>query len=295
MLRHRTELKRSAVGQTDSPVVRSWSDADAILYALSIGFGSEDFTQDLNFTTENTPWAGPLVVPPTFATVAGRNQEAEWLAYGPAPGTTLLASEDITLHRPLPAEGRVEVTTRVANLFDMGKHALLLMSSTAVDVDTQAPMFERDWSVVLREEGGWGGEKPPPLPTVPRDRRPDFVRSMTINPLSALLYRLVDSRSPIHSDPELAHASGFSAPIMHGRGTLGYALQMLLRGPISDVQEIVSFGAHFRTPVIPGATVTLHAWWESDRRLSFSLAAEDGREALAGGRCTLRERGDLPS
>lgn len=293
MLRHTTELNRSTVGQTAEPVIRTWSDADAMLYSLSIGFGSEDFTEDLQFTTENTPGAGPLVVPPTFATVAGRNQEAEWLVYGPAPGTTLLASEDITVHRPLPAEGRVEVTTRVADLFDLGKHALLVMASTAVDVDTQTPMFTRDWSVILREEGGWGGRKPPPVPTVPQDKEPDFVRSMTINPLSALLYRLIDSRSPIHSDPELALVSGFPAPIMHGRGTLGYALQMLTRGPVRDVRDIVSFGAHFRTAVVPGATVTLHAWWESERQLSFSLIAEDGRQTLAGGRCTLRGRSPL--
>lgn len=279
-------LKLESIGKFGEPVTRSWTDADVMLYALSVGYGSEDFQEDLQFTTENSEGHMPLMVCPTFATAAGRNQEAEWLAFGPSPGQTLLASEYIDFHQPLGTSGHVTVNTKVDNIYDMGKHSLLSMFSTARDEASDQPVFARKWTVVLRDTGGWGGEAPPALPQAP-SRAPDYTREMALHPHSALLYRLVDSRSAIHSDPALARRSGFTAPIMHGRGTLGYAMQMLSKGPVSDVRRVTRIGAIFRRPAQPGETVALNAWSRDERSIEFTMVNSQGDTVLTGGVCEI--------
>ena len=47
-------LDHSLVGVASDPVERGWDADDVILYALGVGAGSPDPTEELAFTTENT-------------------------------------------------------------------------------------------------------------------------------------------------------------------------------------------------------------------------------------------------
>ena len=47
-------LDHSLVGVPSDPQERSWTSADALLYAVGVGAGLGDPLQELDFTTENT-------------------------------------------------------------------------------------------------------------------------------------------------------------------------------------------------------------------------------------------------
>lgn len=278
----------NAVGSYSVPVTHTWADTDCMLYALSIGLSYPDFTQDLQYTTENTKGVALQVIP-TFASIIGRNQEAEWLAFGPSPGQTFLASEEIVLMDEIPTSGQVQVHTRVENVFDKGSGALLEMFSTARDVSAGKDLFTRRWTVFIRDEGGFGGERGPSVPKLSAFS-PAHTFECDVNPLSALLYRLLDGRSQIHSDPELARARGFKRPIMHGRGTLGYACQLILKhlqgGP---GRRLGSISGYFQRPLLPGDRIRLEATWQTKDVLLFQVLNQEGEAVLSTGRCEFVE------
>ncbi|MBO0831676.1 MAG: enoyl-CoA hydratase, partial [Actinobacteria bacterium] len=56
-------LNHSLVGVPGEPVDRSWTSKDALLYAIGVGAGLGDPTQELQFTTENTAGVPQQVLP----------------------------------------------------------------------------------------------------------------------------------------------------------------------------------------------------------------------------------------
>lgn len=277
-------LKLSAIGSYSTPVTHTWSDTDCMLYALSIGLSYPDFTQDLQYTTENTEGV-ELQVIPTFASIIGRDQAAEHLVYGPAPGNTFLASEEIVLMDEIPTSGQVKVQTRVENVYDKGSGALLEVFSTAQDLRSGRDLFTRRWTVFIRGEGGFGGERGPSVPKLTAFS-PEYTIECDVNPLSALLYRLLDGRSQIHSDPELARARGFKRPIMHGRGTLGYACQLIMKHlQGAPDRRLRSISGYFQRPLLPGDRIRLEASWQSSDVILFQVLNQEGETVLSAGRC----------
>jgi acyl dehydratase len=107
-----------------------------------------------------------------------------------------------------------------------------------------------------------------------------------VNPLSALLYRLLDGRSQIHSDPELARACGFKRPIMHGRGTLGYACQLILKH-LQDAPDrrLSTIRGYFQRPLLPGEKIRLEACWQAQDVLLFQVLNQEGETVISAGRC----------
>lgn len=278
----------NAIGSYSEPVTHTWTDTECMLYSLSIGLSYPDFTKDLQYTTENTEGV-ELQVIPTFASIIGRDQEAEWLAFGPAPGQTFLASEEIVLMDVIPTSGQVRVHTRVENVYDKGSGALLEMFSTARDVKSDRDLFTRRWTVFIRDEGGFGGERGPSVPKLPAFS-PEHTIECDVNPLSALLYRLLDGRSQIHSDPALAHARGFKRPIMHGRGTLGYACQLIIKHlQGAPDRRLGGICGYFQRPLLPGDRIRLEASWQSKDVLIFQVLNQEGETVLSAGRCEFVE------
>lgn len=276
-------IRLESIGSFSDPIEISWIESDCMLYALSVGLSYPDYTADLQYTTENTKGIH-LQVLPTFATVIGRDQEAEWLAFGPSPGQTFLASEEIVLLKgAIATTGQVRVHSRVENIYDKGSGALLEMFSTARDLKDGQDLFTRRWTVFIRDEGGFGGPRGPSVPKMP-DLTPEYTIGCKVNPISALLYRLLDSRSPIHSDPELARVSGFERPIMFGRGTLGYACQLITKH-LQGQRQLSSIRGYFKKPLLPDDSIRLEASWKSDDILIFQVLNEADEIVLSAGQC----------
>ena len=79
--------------------------------------------------------------------------------------------------------------------------------SRCVEVATKeeggAPLFTNRFSLFLRGEGGFGGERGPDIGNEPPDRKPDLVVESQTLPQQALLYRLCGRQEPAPRRPGL--------------------------------------------------------------------------------------------
>jgi acyl dehydratase len=99
-------------------------------------------------------------------------------------------------------------------------------------------------------------------------------------PQSALIYRLSGDYNPLHCDPDVARAAGFSRPILHGLCTFGMAAHAVLRSCCGyDPARIRSMAVRFTAPVYPGETVGFQIWRSGPQKLQLR-ARIVGRDAV---------------
>src|SRR5690606_8093458 len=67
-----TALDLSMIGVEQPAVEFSWDERDIMLYALAVGAGATDPTEEIEFTTENSA-VGDLVTLPTYANIITRS------------------------------------------------------------------------------------------------------------------------------------------------------------------------------------------------------------------------------
>src|SRR3712207_1270766 len=147
-----------AVGSRAEPFVRSWESHDALLYALSVGAGQENASQELQFTTENTAGIDQQVIP-SFAIPIIQTGLGKVLAYGDfRRGALVHAEQSLAVHRPLAPAGSVTVSARIASIADKGSGALVHMETEAVDTSSGEPVVSTRLGYFIRGEGGFGGQ-----------------------------------------------------------------------------------------------------------------------------------------
>jgi acyl dehydratase len=250
----------TAIGNTVGPHLFEWTDRDTMLYALGVGAG----TKDLAFTTENSHGIDQQVLP-TYAVIACPAFGAMGKIGTFNFGELLHGSQQIRLFAPLPPAGRLNVVSEVADLQDKGegKNAVVVLKGTGTDPDTGKLVAESLTTLVIRGEGGFGGQsgRRPQAPEVP-DSEPDATVALPTSEDQALIYRLSGDRNPLHSDPWFARElAGFPTPILHGLctyGVVGRVLVAELGG--GDASKITSIAARFTAPVFPGDTLTTSVW-----------------------------------
>lgn len=186
----------------------SWSSSDVQLYSLGLGAGARPTDAgELRYLRDGDPQ-----VLPTFATVAATFHDTEPPKVS-FPGVEIdLAkvvhgSQEVKVHAPIPASGKGRTTTRIAEVWDKGKAAVIVQESVTEDLDGN-PLWTARSSIFARGEGGFGGERGPSEAVVLPDRDPDAEFDVPTLPQQALLYRLCGDRNPLHSDPEFAKAAG---------------------------------------------------------------------------------------
>jgi acyl dehydratase len=264
----------------------AWTESDVLLYHLAVGFGSRPGDQldprTLTFTTE-AGTAGPLQVLPSFGIVAPTFHETAAPSLD-MPGVDISlaqvvhGSQAVTLARPLPTSGRATLTTRISDVWDKGKAAVIVQESTAVDEAGQQ-LFTTRSSIFVRGEGGFGGDRGPSSAVEVPERDPDLSTTYAVTPQQALLYRLCGDRNPLHADPGFADGAGFPAPILHGLCSYGIVLREVLQGLLgSDVSRVAGFSARFAGVVFPGETIRTTAWQQGDRLLVRATIAAEGTE-----------------
>ncbi|MER7013128.1 MaoC/PaaZ C-terminal domain-containing protein [Saccharopolyspora sp. NPDC000359] len=270
---------------TARPTTReaSWTERDVLLYHLSLGAGNRaDADPELPYTYEAN-----LQVLPTFALVAGQGISAgERGAPGVAlPGididlrAVLHAGEELRVHRPLPTSGSATVSSRVTDVWDKGKAALIVLESAAAGRDGAALWTTRTL-IWARGEGGFGGEPGPDATTAVPERDPDVVLESPTTPGQALLYRLNGDMNPLHADPAFARAAGFDRPILHGLASCGLVAKSVVDGLLDgDATRLRGFAVRFAGTLLPGETVRTAVW-------------RDGEQLVL--RSTCPERGDAP-
>jgi acyl dehydratase len=261
----------------------SWTSSDVLLYHLGIGAGSRpgDNTDlgALRYTLDDEH----LQVLPSFGIVAPTFHETD-----PPPldlpgcdinlSQVVHGSQEISVSGPLPTSGSATLSTRVTDVWDKTKAAVIWQEGVAV-----SPTGEELWrvrsSIFVRGEGGWGGDRGTPVTVTIPERPADAVTSYAVTPQQAMLYRLCGDRNPLHADPEFAKGAGFPAPILHGLCSYGIVLReatdVLLGG---DASRVGGFSARFAGVVFPGETIKISLWDEDDRILMSAALDAPGTE-----------------
>jgi acyl dehydratase len=279
-------LDHNVIGVESGPHERSWTSKDTLLYAVGVGAGLDDPSQELSFTTENSCGVRQQVLP-TFAVLAAQAPRGRSIGdFDPA--MLVHAEQAFELHRPLPAEGCVRTTSKITGIYDKGSGALVVSEAVAVDPGTGDRVITSRSAIFIRGEGGFGGDRGPRDGWAEPDREPDHQMTCPTRPEQALLYRLSGDRNPLHSDPAFAARAGFPRPILHGLctyGVTGRALLHTLAG--SDPARFASMSGRFSSPVFPGEALTVAMWVDGDSA-RFRTTKDDGTVAIDRGRVVVR-------
>lgn len=271
-----------------APVEHRYNRRDTILYALGIGLGFDPVDpRQLTFVYEAN-----LMVMPSMAAILG--YPGFW-AKEPDAGIdwrrVVHVSQSIVLHRPLAPEGRITAHNRISALYDRGRAngAVLCQERTVADAASGEQLAAVQQVNLLRGDGGFGG---PPAPhghphQIPA-REPDAVCNLPTLPQAALIYRLSGDTNPLHADPAIALAAGYSRPILHGLCTMGVACHAAIRSFLEyEPARIRSMYVRFSAPVIPGDTIRNELWLDGDVISFRSFALERGVMVLNAGRIDL--------
>ncbi len=258
-----------------------WTTRDVLLYHLSLGAGrGADTGPELRYTFERD-----LQVLPTFAMVAGQGVSA-----GELPPTAmslpgieidlrriLHGGQSLTVHRPIPPSGSATVHSRVANVWDKGKAAVIELEQAAVDPEG-APLWTTTAQIWARGEGGFGGPPGPEAAWSAPDREPDVVLICETTPQTALLYRLNGDLNPLHADPAFAAKAGFEKPILHGLASFGLVAKALVDGVLDgDAARLTGLSVRFAGSLYPGQSIATSVWRDGDALRLASVCPE--REA----------------
>jgi acyl dehydratase len=264
-------LNPEAVGSKSDPVEASWNSKDALLYAVGIGAGQNE----LAFSTENTSGVDQQVFP-TFPVVIGWGKGSAMRDIGTFnPALLVHGQQAVTLHRPIPVEGTVTITSELVAMYDKGSAAVVVTETNAV-MDGN-PLYTTTSSAFIRGEGGWGGDRGPSGPkNVPPERDPDHVVTYPTLRDQAFVYRLSGDRNPLHTDPAFAAIGGFDRPILHGLCSYGFTGRALLHTVCgSDPARFGHIEARFAAPVLPGDSLTIKMWSGESGETFFTTTAVD--------------------
>jgi acyl dehydratase len=238
----------------------AWSERDAMLYALGLGFGADPMDeQELRFVYEEG-----LKAVPTLATA---------VAFAPGPvaqiplnfAMIVHADQRAVLHRPFPAHGELVCDMAVTGAWDRGPKGAMVEIESRLS-DAAGPLATLTAALIARGDGGFGGpsEGAPQLHVTP-ERAPDLTLDFETRPEQALLYRLSGDRNPLHADPGIARTAGFERPILHGLCTYGICCRAVLKAYAGyDAARIRSHDARFSAPVFPGETISVDLWRDGD-------------------------------
>lgn len=275
-------LNPNAIGAVSEPVEISWTSKDALLYAVGIGGGIDE----LAYTTENTAGV-PQQAFPTFPVVigAGKAMSAMGMIGTYNPALLVHGQQSVTLHRTLPVEGSATVQSRVVDMFDKGKAAVVVMAAEARLIDG-SPLYTTTMSAFIRGEGGWGGDRGPSgAQNVPPARRPDHQVTYQTGVAQALVYRLSGDRNPLHTDPAFARMGGFDRPILHGLCSYGFTGRALLHTLCgSESARFRHMEARFASPVLPGEALTISMWGTGSGEAVFTTSVGE-RVVIDQGLC----------
>lgn len=270
----------------------SYSDRETMLYALSVGMGQDPMDlAELPFVFEKN-----LKALPSLSTVICWDD-----SWTPRTGINYVmvvhGEQRITIHKPLPASGRVKAKVRIKDVFDKGagKGAIMLVENTITDAASGEKLVTLLSTTFARGDGGFGGparkpEELPPKPHVIPDRKPDAGVTLKTQPNQALFYRLCGDRNPLHAEPAFADAAGFPRPILHGLCTYGIAVRAVVKAACDhDPSRIADINARFTAPVFPGETIHTEIWRDGNIVSFRARLVERDVVVLDHGRVELRD------
>jgi acyl dehydratase len=275
----------AVIGVRSPTLERTWTDREALLYALSVGTAFADPARGLTYTTEHSE-GFPMRVLPSFATVLVGPRIHPALS-GIRLAGLLHASEEICVHRPLPPAGSALASSTVVELAPRSSGALVTIEGELVDASDDGLLVTARWSLLARGETVLDAADPAPSVRAARipwpETPPKYATTIRTRPDQALLYRLNGDRNPLHSDPAVAARAGFDRPILHGLCTFGSVVAALGSCVADDPGAFGSVAGRFSSTVVSGDELVLEAWPDGTG-LRFRARRTDGVVVLDDGR-----------
>ena len=276
-------------------IEHAYTQRDTQLYALGLGLGADPLDAgQLRYVYEGQDGAA-LRAMPTMANILA--YPGFW-AREPDTGITwqklLHAEQEIHIHAPLPAAGRVRGQTRITGLWDRGegKGAFLQQTREISDAATGQLLATVAQLSLLRGDGGFGeggSAGAPPAPHAMPEGEPDHVCDLATPAQLALIYRLSGDLNPLHADPAVAAAAGFPRPILHGMALMGVAAHAVLRTVLGyDDTRLEGMRVRFTAPAWPGDMLRTEMWVQGGTVSLRTTALERGAVVLNNARVDLR-------
>ena len=265
-----------------------WSQDNVILYHLGVGAGvPATDPNELAYTYEGNlkvlPSYGVIPVSGALGSMAG------------IPGVdinfalVLHGEQDLEIRKTIPTQARVVHKSRVADIFDKGKAALIILEVETAEEGGDT-LFVNRFSIFARGEGGFGGESGPKAGNQAPDRAPDYQAESTTMPQQALLYRLNGDKNPLHADPEFAKMGGFDTPILHGLCSYGVVCKAVVDTVFDgDTTKVGRYQARFAGVVFPGETIVTSMWKEGDKILVEAKTKERDTPVITNAAITIRD------
>ncbi|MDB6107493.1 MAG: hypothetical protein JWO52_7492 [Gammaproteobacteria bacterium] len=266
------------------PVETVLTDREPMLYALSIGIGSDPLNlDDLSYVYEKR-----LRVFPTMPVIIGH--PGNWML-DPQTGITramvVHGGQRLWTYTELPIGRRILTTNKISQILDKGRNgAVVTIERETHDRDAGVLIARSTSSIFCRADGGFGGPAGPiyefdPVP----ERAPDRSVEVATPANAALVYRLNQDRNPLHADPEVASKAGFPRPILHGLYTFGVAAVAVCGTSSGSILR--SIETRFSKPAFPGETITVDLWKEADAVAFRARVAARDAIVLDRGRAVL--------
>lgn len=269
---------------------QSYAARDAILYALGLGLGADPLDRnDLRFLDERE-----LAVVPTFAvTLCSPGMWIRDPALGVDFGKLVHAAQWAEFPQSLPPTATVRGDARVVSLTDRGegRGAELVLERRITDAASGVLYCRLRQTLLLRGDGGFGGPAAIRDQVAPLEGEPDAVARVATSARAALIYRLSGDWNPLHLDPDIAAAAGFSRPILQGLASYGMAAMAVSRALGRDAAAVGLLACRFAGVVLPGDEVEFKIWKQAGLDARF-VAHVGERKVLDGGEIAWRENND---
>lgn len=234
----------------------AWDERDVILYALAVGARTDEL--DLVFERHLR------VLPPFALTLAQWAPDVLGSAGAFDVTTAVQGAQRLEVLAPMPASGSVEMSARVAGVWDKATPGE--QGACVYEVEVRCEYFVATWSLFCPGFGGFGGERGPARPSAPLGE-PVWQQDLPVSENAALLYRLLGDKHPIHVDPVAAAGIGAPRPILHGLATLGSAVLVAARATGANPWELTHLEGRFVGQVLPGETLQVAGWGEGSLRV----------------------------
>ncbi|XP_062199884.1 enoyl-CoA hydratase 2, peroxisomal-like [Phragmites australis] len=273
-------------------VTFAYDERDVALYALGVGACNVDAADEKELQlVYHRNGQSSIKVLPTFVslfTVKKGNElglDVPGLQYDPKH--LLHAQQYMEIHRPIPSRAIVTNKIKVSRLHDRGKAAVLeLETLTTLEGSGQVLCMNRS-TIYLRGAGGFSNSSQPFSYATSRVTFPDYTPSAVYEDCTqksqALLCGLAGYFDPLHSDPVIAQAAGFSHPILPRLGTLGFVIRVVMRSFCNmEPTTVKSISCLFLHHVYPGETLVTEMWPEGQRVYYKTKVKERDHAVLSG-------------